>query len=393
MKIGIDARLIEETGVGRYTRNLISQLALIDKTNRYVVFLRRKSYAAFVAPNKRWEKRLADVPWHSLREQLIMPLVLWRAHLDLVHVPYHNPLILYPGKFIVTIHDLTILHFATGKATTLPLPLYWLRRWGYHLVLTVGLARARQILAVSQTTKQEIVNHFHISPHKITVTHEGVDKQLLTTNPAGRDLASPDNLQLTTKKPLIMGKYFLYIGNAYPHKNLETFLRAFQRLSLSPQKVKPFAAKLVLVGTEDYFYKQLKKEVARLSLLSRVMFYGRANDEQLKNLYRHAAALVFPSLMEGFGLPGLEAMAAGTPVVCSDIGVFREIYRDAALFFDPVNEEDIRLKLQMIVEDTKLREKLSRKGREHIKRFSWGEMAKETLSVYNQVCESGFGIR
>src|SRR3989344_5912882 len=119
MKIGIDARLINETGVGRYIRNLINVLARIDRINSYIVFVRDDSWNP---PNERWEKRIIDIPWHSISEQLIFPWLLIKEHLDLVHIPYFNVPIFYPGKFVVTIHDLTILHFDTGKATTLPLP-------------------------------------------------------------------------------------------------------------------------------------------------------------------------------------------------------------------------------------------------------------------------------
>ena len=175
MKIGIDGRLINETGVGRYIRNLIRELARIDKTNNYVVFVLDNSW---VPPNERWEKRIIDVRWHSVAEQLIIPWVLMKEHLDLVHIPYFNVPIFYPGKFIVTIHDLTILHFDTGKATTLPIFFYKVRRLGYYLALTVGLRRAQKIIAVSKTTKQEIVDHFQIDPNKILVTYEGVDKKI-----------------------------------------------------------------------------------------------------------------------------------------------------------------------------------------------------------------------
>ena len=133
MNIGIDARLIDETGVGRYIRNLIEQLSEIDKTNSYTVFLRKKSYDSFKLSNNRWQKRIAEVPWHSVREQLAMPGILSRENLDLVHIPYHNPPIFYPGPMVVTIHDLTILHFNTGRATTLPFPLYAVKQLGYRM--------------------------------------------------------------------------------------------------------------------------------------------------------------------------------------------------------------------------------------------------------------------
>lgn len=173
MKIGIDARLMNETGVGRYVRNLIDELGKIDTKNSYVIFLRKSAYGKFKAPNARWEKRIADVPWHGISEQLFMPAIFNREKLDFLHVPYFNVPLFYFGRFIVTIHDLTILHFNTGKATTLPFLLYQLRRLGYYLVLLKSICWSEKVIAVSETTKQEILDHFDILPEHIAVTYEG----------------------------------------------------------------------------------------------------------------------------------------------------------------------------------------------------------------------------
>ncbi len=360
MKIGIDARLIEETGVGRYIQYLIRELGIIDKKNSYVVFLRKKSFDSFKLPNSRWQERLAEVPWHSLTEQLVMPGILSRERLDLVHIPYHNPPIFYSGKMILTIHDLTILHVDTGRATTLPLSFYKVKRLGYWLELVIGLRRAKKIIAVSQATKQEIIGHFHIDPAKIVVTYE----------------AAEEEEKSNSKKPLIKGEYILYVGNGYPHKNLEILLQAFKKLSSSQ--------KLVLVGSDDFFYKRLRHLSESLGLKKSVIFFGPGTNVQLASLYTYAQALVFPSRMEGFGLPGVEAMAVGTPVVCSNIPVFREIYADACLMFDSKNPEDIAAKLNRIMEDKDLRTTLVARGKKQAARYSWRRMAQQTLAVYEQ---------
>ncbi len=343
MKIGIDARLMGETGVGRYIRNLISVLARIDRTNSYIVFVRDDSWNP---PNERWEKRIVAIPWHSIAEQLIMPWVFLKARLDLVHIPYFNVPIFYPGKFVVTIHDLTILHFDTGKASTLPMPLYKLRRLGYYLALAVGLRRAHKIIAVSQTTKREIIDHFQIDSDKIVVTYEGVDNKFQIPNS-----------KFQIEKRIIKGPYFLYVGNAYPHKNLEILFK------------QNFPIKLVLVGKIDFFYERLKKNISNRN----VIFFGLANDEQLINLYTHASALVFPSLMEGFGLPALEALAFGCPVIVSDIPVFHEILGNNATYFNPRDSHDLAEKLA------------SARGKRKkvvLGVYSWSTLASDTLSVY-----------
>ena len=171
MKIGIDARLWGATGVGRYLEELVENLAKIDKKNHYVLFLTKK-HKNLSLPGPTWEKRIANIRWHSVKEQILMPLILWREHLDLVHFPYFSVPIFYPGKFVVTIHDLILDHFETGQATTLPWFLYKIKRLGYKLVIWVALKRAVKIITVSEATKNKIVEHYKINPGKVVVTYE-----------------------------------------------------------------------------------------------------------------------------------------------------------------------------------------------------------------------------
>lgn len=340
MRIGIDARLIEETGVGRYIRNLIAELGKLDSTNEYVVFLRKKSFDTKFP--HRWEKRLADVHWHTVREQFVMPRLFVKAKLDLVHIPYHNPPMFYPGRMVVTIHDLTTLHFNTGRATTLPPHLYQLKRLGYLTELAIGLRKATRIIAVSETTKKEIVNHFRVSPEKISVTREGVSHTK------------------TIPKRFIAEPYVLYVGNAYPHKNVETLIRA---MHLVPKQ-------LVLVGNDDIFYRRLKAQYNSAA----IRFFGPANDMQLASLYANADAFVFPSLMEGFGLPALEALSYGTPVAISDIPVFHEIVGEYATYFDPSSPESIANALLSVQKKTI--------PEAFFDKYSWKRMAEQTLHIY-----------
>lgn len=379
MKIGIDARLIEETGVGRYIRNLIRELALQDKTNEYVVFLRAVAYDTFGLPNSRWTKVLAEVHWHTFAEQLLMPWIFLKARLDLIHIPYFNIPIFYPGNMVVTIHDLTILHFDTGKATMLPLPLYKLRRLGYYIALAVGLRRAVMVIAVSNATKQEIIDHFHIDERKIRVTYEGVDNKLRT-----------QNSKLRTQKRRIKDPYFLYVGNAYPHKNLEILMKAFQKLisqGLALRgKARPYEngrVRLVLVGKDDFFYRRLKEEVKKTELNSRLVFFGQANDAELADLYHHALALVFPSFMEGFGLPALEALANDCPVIASDIPVFHEILGRNASYVNPYRVEELIAKLREAAAGT-LPKPVPHERDFLLQQFSWESMAQKTLDIYKQ---------
>ena len=366
MKIGIDARLIQETGVGRYIRNLIAELGAQDVGHEYVVFLPPKSYDSFTLPSPHWKKVLATAHWHTLSEQIRMPKLFASEHLDLLHVPYHNPPVLYSGRMVLTIHDLTILHFATGKATTLPVLLYYLKRVGYWLELWIGLRRARHIIAVSEATKREIMDHFHIPGSKITVTYEGVDPAFM-------------NMAASKEKRLVEEAYFLYVGNAYPHKNIEVLLEGFRQFKKS--EVSSGTYKLVLVGADDFFYRQVRARVQDMGLASSVVFFGPANDSQLIRLYTHASAFVFPSLMEGFGLPALEAVALGCTACVSDIPVFHEILGPHAIYFDPNRSGSLAKSLT----DIAAKKHPQETDKIFLRMFSWKRMAEETQQIYDQV--------
>jgi len=178
-------------------------------------------------------------------------------------------------------------------------------------------------------------------------------------------------------------KYFLYIGNAYPHKNLKRLLEAIAKIKSQISNIK-----LILVGPEDYFYGKLKQKVREMNLDYHVVFHGPATKEELTKLYRDAIALVFPSLMEGFGLPGLEAMKNGCPVICSDIPVFHEIYGEAAIYFNPNDTNDISQKmLKACFDDSNHQSRMSmmNRGQEQVRKYSWKRLAKETLKIYKVV--------
>lgn len=179
-------------------------------------------------------------------------------------------------------------------------------------------------------------------------------------------------------------KYFLYVGNAYPHKNLERLLKAVSSMkykqSFSSNQVE--SIKYVFVGGEDYFYKKLKEKVREMDLDNDVIFYGSATREELNLLYKNAIALLFPSLMEGFGLPAVEAMANGCLVLCSDIPVFHEILGNGAVYFNPFNAKDMADKISDVLDNPQKYENLKTQGLELVKKYSWQKLAEETLEIY-----------
>lgn len=376
MRIGIDARLWNESGVGRYTRNLVEQLQALDKNNEYILFIQEEDYESvkLKIKNSKFSLIKTEVHWHSLSEQIKFPKILNRENLDLVHFPYFSLSVFYRRPFVVTIHDLIINHFPTGKASTLFLPFYRLKLLGYRYVISKAAKKAKKIITVSNATKDEVTHHLNVDPGKIAVTYEGVDQNL--------------KLKISGKSQLKNKDYFLYVGNAYPHKNLEMMIEAFNILISKNHN----DTSLILVGREDYFYKKLKEKVKRMNLSSCIQFYGSAKDEELSDLYGNAKALILPSLMEGFGLPALEAMANKCLVLCSDISAFREICKDSTIYFNPKDAQDLSHQMGQIINnfgEADYYSDLKQKGFERSKEFSWEKMARETLGIY----ESCIGLR
>lgn len=371
MRIGIDARLYTQTGVGRYLCNLIAELQRVDAENDYVIYLRQEEYSDFKLLNKKWQKKLVDLPWHTLKEQIIFPLILLQDNLDVAHFPYFNVPIFYPKKYLLTIHDLIIDHFDTGRASTLPYPFYLIKRFGYKTSLTIGIKKADWITAISQTTKQEILDHYALSKDKITVTYDALDINFLET--AKKQKA----------KKYYNFPYILYVGNAYPHKNLEKLVKALKIIREKKD------IKLVLAGEDKYFYPRLGSFTKELRLADSVIFFGNANDEELVNLYSNALCLVFPSLMEGFGLPNFEAVACGILPVVSDIPIFREIWREKLVYFNPNSVENMAENIQLALQlsEQAYKKKVS-EAEKIIDNYNWKKTAQDTLKIYKEICSS-----
>lgn len=376
MKIGIDARFYGPSGkgLGRYTEKLIKNLEKIDFQNQYFIFLRKENWKDYNPQNPNFRKVLADLPWYTVEEQIFMPRIISKHKIDLMHFPHFNVPIFYFGDFVVTIHDLILLKFSTKKATTLGPILYKIKYLGYKRVITRAIKKAKKVITVSNFTKNEIATYFNLNPEKISVTYEACD------GIEYGQLSLPESRFLLNHK--IVKPYILYVGNAYPHKNLEKLLEVFKKLKNNSK----FNFQLVLVGRPDYFYQRLEKQAQELGLLKNnsVVFFGFASQKDLAHLYRKASLYIFPSFIEGFGLPALEAMSYGLPVVASGTSSLPEILDDAALFFDPKDNKDMISVITKVLNDQNLRKKMVQKGYEQVKKFSWEKCARETLVTYHK---------
>ncbi len=369
MRIGIDARFYGSLGkgLGRYTQKLIENLEKVSSEDKFFIFLRKENWDEYQPANKNFSKVLANIPWYGVREQVFFPRILKKYNLDLVHFPHFNVPVFWKGKFVVTIHDLILFHFPTQRATTLSPFYYFLKKIAHRIVIRNAVKKSEKIIAVSRFTKKDILKHFRVSSRKIAVTLEAVDRTLEPLR------ASPQQIH---KKYGIIKPYILYVGNAYPHKNLERLVLVFREFVRKHPHLH-----LVLVGKEDYFYRRLKKFV-KDNRIRQVIFTDFVPDGELGTLYKEALLYIFPSLYEGFGLPPLEAMSWNLPVASSNASCLPEILGDAACYFDPQALTEMAETIEKVATNGEVRQKLISGGHKQVKKYSWEKMARETLDIY-----------
>lgn len=376
MRVGIDARLYgpKNRGLGRYVQQLITYLEKVDQSNQYFIFLTKKNFDDYRPTNSNFTKVLADVRWYTLKEQIVMPKIIKKLKLDLMHFPHFNVPIKCPVKYIVTIHDLIIHHFPDSRATTLNPILYKIKLGAYKFVIKQAILKSQKIIAVSEFTKQDILQHYKVKADKIKVVYQGLNQKDLNITQKQTDQA--------LKKYHIKQPYLLYVGAAYPHKNLEMLIRAFEKISAKYQNLN-----LVLVGQQDYFYQRLKKYIQTdfPKLKDKIVLTGFVEDSDLKNLYKAGLAYVFPSLFEGFGLPPLEAMQYDLPVASSQASCLLEVLQKAVVYFDTCKKNDIIKQLNKLIKNADLRQQLRIKGQSLLSRYNWQRAAQETIETYNSI--------
>ena len=378
MRIGIDARLygLEHAGLGRYVMKLVETVLRLDKKNNYVLFLTSDHASEFMG-KKRVKVVVTNIPIYSFSEQLLLPFVFVREKLDLLHIPHFNAPVLYPGKFILTVHDL-IKHDSRGPETTTRNPwLYSIKRLGYYLLTSIVGRRAETVLVPSEFVKKEVVKRLKLSEEKIVVTYEAVSgtiKDLRLDEKEKKQVLS--NFGLT--QPFVV-----YTGSLYPHKNVDILVEAVEKHN----ETKEADLQLAIICSRSVFWDRMNQKITSRGLEGTIKMLGFVDDENVSKLYSLALALVHPSKMEGFGLTGLEAMNAGLPVISSSSSCLPEIYGDATLYFNPESTSDLVSKLEILIGDSILREQLAEKGHLQARKYSWERLARETLDVYQKVLQ------
>lgn len=361
MRIAVDARFINSS-TGRYVERLLHYLQIIDSDNTYLVLVRASDAAYWTPTNPNFSVVVADYKYYSFAEQLGFLRFLDGLNADLVHFALPQQPVLYGGAHVTTVHDLTLLNTYNSDKN-------WLV---YHAKQLVGryvfrsVARSSQVvLTPSEYTKQAIIAHAGITPDKVTVTYEAADP--IAGDPEPYRLPSPE--------------FLLYVGQQSDYKNIRRLILAHQKLLAAHPRLH-----LVLAGSKNAALRANEDWAARNNY-QQIIFTGFVSDSQLLWLYRNAACYVFPSLMEGFGLPGLEAMRAGAPVASSDATCLPEIYGDAAHYFNPKDTTDMTDKIDQVLTDPGLRDRLVAAGSKKVAGYSWERMARQTLAAYLEAAE------
>jgi glycosyltransferase involved in cell wall biosynthesis len=374
MRIAIDARLsyYVQAGITQYTLNLIQALAAIDSENEYLLLQRRPDQREIVSQaNFRRVPLLA--PTHHPLEQYLLALELpLLGKMDVVHCTDFIPPFYYRGSTVITVHDLAFLlypHFLTRKAAR------------YYGLIDRAVRRAEHVIAVSEATKRDIVRLTGTPETKITVIYEAADSVYTPIH-------EPEALAHIHQKYNLPDQYILYVGTIEPRKNLPTLIRAYKGLVDNYKST----ADLAIVGKQGWLYDDVYHLVDELGLQQRVHFLGRVPTVDLLYLYNASRMLVLPSYYEGFGLPPLEAMACGVPVVVSDTSVMPEVVGDAALRVAHEDVEGFTVAMWRLLTDDDLRADMIAKGHKRVKCFSWERAARETLEVYKRVAEKRNGV-
>ena len=368
MNIGYDASrafIGNRTGTENYSFQILKNLIQIDQSNKYYIYLRQLASSQSVALSTQGDAlnnnlKFIPIPFPRLWTQAGLAKQTFKDHLDVLFIPAHTiPLIRRPGlKTVVTVHDL--------GAEFLPKTHQIKQRLYLNLMTHHQLKSATHIITVSKATKEDLIKRVGIPEKKITVVYEGYNKELFKPQKG-------DTLNITLKQfGLKNQEYFLFVGTIQPRKNLARLIEAFAALNNPP--------KLILAGSKGWLSDEIYELPKKLGIEDSVKFLGYVPDEKLPALYSGAKAFLFPSLFEGFGLPVLEAMACGCPVLTSNISSLPEVAGKAAILVNPYSVEEIAQGIEEIkTQDT--RNKLIKSGFEHVKKFSWEKAARETLLV------------
>ena len=367
MRVAIDARKLHDFGIGTYIRNLLRHLARRERDTDYVLLCQDADRPAVAALGPNFRPVREPSPNYSVREQLHVPWVLRRERPDVYHAPHYVLPLAIGCASVVTIHDCIHLRF----------PQYLPGRAAY-LYARASMWRAAtgsdRLITVSEASKRDILHYFDVPPDKIAVIYNAIDERFGLT-------PSEEAISRVRQRYQLDHPFVLYVGNIKPHKNLVRLIKAFAAV-----RTRAFdELKLLIIGDEISKLPALRRAVHSHKLHKHVRFLGFLPDDMLAILYRLASVFVFPSLYEGFGLPPLEAMASGTPVVTSNVASLAEVAGDAAVLVDPYEVDSIADGMRRVLSDPALADDLRQRGLRRAAAFSWEQSVARTAAIYRQL--------
>lgn len=372
MRIAIDIRKINEFGVGTYIWNLVRNLSAIDCQNEYLLVGSHRNFHELGPLPDNFKQMYQAEDESHWRHHVTIPLALKRQNVDVVHVPHHEAPFFNPSKLVVTMHDCVHLLFPHEDSSKF-------RNYRHYLQTKRVVETAKHVLAVSRSTKEDLINIFELPESKISVVHNALDERFAFSHTTEERKHVLERYQL--KEPFV-----LYSGKIRPHKNLHRLIEAFAVLKSELMEDERYKTlKLIIIGDELSKHQYLRLTVIRSGAQQDVRFFGFVPYPILRVFYQSAALFAFPSLYEGFGLPPLEAMANRTPVVASNTSSLPEVLGDAGILVNPENVFDIARGMKLILSDDVLRQKLVQKGIEQVAKFSWKLAAQNVLNTYDLV--------
>ena len=382
MKIGIDLRMYRSSvaGIGRYSQNLVENLLRIDRDDQFVFFMRpddiKEVNSKSEIRNPKHKVVEVDIPHYSISEQTKLPKIIEKEKVDLMFFTNTNYPVRYRGKFIVAIHDLTLYFFPqTARKNG------FVRRKAFNFVLKSAVKKSLKIITDSENTKKDIMDVFKTSSDKIAVIPLAADDPTsLKLRGASKNLDATVG-EIKQKYAIGDSPVILYVGQFRAHKNIPNLVRTF---NIVREKI---PAKLVLIGKLDPNYTELIETIDKSPRKRDIVMPGFVSDEDLSAWYKLSTCYAFPSLYEGFGLPALEAMQAGLPVVTSDRSSLPEVCQEAALYFDPENTDDMANKIKKVLQNQDIRNDLIEKGKIQTAKFSWRKTAEEALKIFKSVAQ------
>ena len=367
MIIGIDgneANVEKRVGISEYAFELIKFFERFKIDINFVIYLKEKPREDMPEEKDGWKYRVIGPGKFWTQFGLPLDLFFHKPRPDVFFTPTHYAPRFSPVPTVISIMDLSYIHF---QELFKKKDLYQLENWTAY-----SAKNAKKILTISKFSKDDIIKTYKIPGGRVVVTYPGIKEELGIMKQESSELQGRYGIK---------GKYILFVGTLQPRKNIARLVEAFSKIKNDIQ--------LVIVGKKGWMYEDILEAPRKFNVEDRIRFLEFVSNEDLPCLYENAECFVLPSLYEGFGLPVLEAMKYGCPVVISNVSSLPEAGGDAALYFDPNNVSDIASKIELVLNDAKLKKEMIEKGYRQVKKFSWEKTARETLKVLEEVVKNG----